>query len=117
MSKIPDITDAEQWTVQRAVDERWGKGTVELQLADVEARLDKGDHELTDCPAIYWEQGECHFVILKTTEKHYRTLFYYGNREQFGTSIPEYDELGDCDLSLLSLQSDHERNRAELKAA
>lgn len=43
MSKIPDIKDTEQWTVQSSLGERWGKGTVELHLADAEARLFKGD--------------------------------------------------------------------------
>ena len=115
MSNICDINETERWTVRCSLDERWGKDKVEIHLADVEARLSKGDRELTECPALYWEQGECHFVIIKTNESIYRTQFYYGNREQFGTSIDEYNDLGDCVLSLLRLQADHERDRAEQK--
>lgn len=113
MSKIPDITDTEQWTVQSSLNERWSKDKVDLQVVDVEARLDPSDRELTDCPALYWEQADCHFIIIKTAEKHYRTQFYYGNREQFGTGIHEYEDLGECVISLLRLQADHELTQAE----
>lgn len=113
MSKIPDITDTEKWAVRSTLDERWGKDKVDLQVVDVEARLSKADRELTECPALYWEQSECHFVIIKTADSAYRTQFFYRNREQFGTGIPEYDNIGDCALSLLRLQADHELKRAQ----
>ncbi len=113
MSSIPDITEIEKSIVRSTLDERWGKDNIELHIVDVEARLSKADRELTECPALYWEQGECHFVIIKTADSQYRTQFYYGNLEQFGTSIPEYDSIGDCVLSLLRLQADHELSRAE----
>jgi len=115
MSTIPDISDTEKWSVRSTLDERWGKDKVELHIVDVEARLSPADRELTECPALYWEQGECHFVIIKTDQSRYRTQFYYGNREQFGTSIPEYDNLSECVLSLLRLQADHELKRAQEK--
>ena len=113
MSAIADITETEKWTVRNSLDERWGKDKVELHIVDVEARLDPADRELTECPALYWEQEDCHFVIIKTGDKHYRTQFYYGNREQFGTGIHEYEDLGDCVLSLLRLQADHELSQSE----
>ena len=112
MSNIPDITETEQWTIQTSLDERWGKDVIALELVDVEARLDASDRELTECPAVYWQQGDCHFVILKTGDKSYRTQFYYGNREQFGTGIREYDDLAECVVSLLRLQADHESTRS-----
>ena len=59
-------------------------------------------------PAVFWQQGDCHFVIMKTGESSYRTQFYYGNREQYGTGIHEYDDLAECTVSLLRLQADHE---------
>jgi hypothetical protein len=113
MSAIPDITDTEIHTVRSILDERWSKDKVDLHVVDVEARLSPADRELTECPALYWEQGQCHFVIIKTDDSRYRTQFYYGNREQFGTGIPEYDNVGDCALSLLRLQADHESTRHE----
>lgn len=113
MSTIPDINDTEKRIIRSCLDERWGKDSVDFQVVDVEARLDPSDRELTECPAVYWEQGKCHFVIIKTADNHYRTQFYYGNREQYGTGIHEYNDLGDCVLSLLRLQADHERDRQQ----
>jgi len=111
MSAIPDITDTEKHTVRQVLNERWGKDKVDMHLVDVEARLSPADRELTECPALYWEQGDCHFVLIKTDDSRYRTQFFYGNREQFGTGIHEYDNIGDCALSLLRLQADHESTR------
>ncbi len=105
------LTDSEQWIVRNSLDERWGKDIVTFDLVDVEVRLDPSDRELTDCPAFYWEQGDCHFVIMKTADRAYRCQFYYGNREQFGTSIPEYGDLSECVVSLLRVQADHESTR------
>jgi hypothetical protein len=113
MNTIPDISDTEKWSVRSTLNERWGKDRVELHVVDVEARLSPDDRELTECPALYWEQKKCHFVIIKTDINRYRTQFYYGNREQFGTSIPEYDNLAECALSLLRLQADHALTLAE----
>lgn len=112
MINIPDITDSEQWTVQSTLDERWAKDAVRLELVDVEARLDPSDRELTACPAFYWENGDCHFVIIKVAERRYRTQFFYGNREQYGTGKREYDDLAECVVSLLRLQADHESTRS-----
>jgi hypothetical protein len=112
MSSIPDITDTEQWAVQNTLDKRWGKHKITLHIVDVEARLSRADRELTECPAFFREQGKCHFVIIKTDESRYRNQFYYGNREQFGTSIPEYNNLAECALSLLRLQADNELSLA-----
>ena len=111
MSNIPDITDSEHWAIKTSLDERWGKDIITPELVDVEARLDPSDRELTECPALYWQQGDCHFVIMKTGERAYRTQFYYGNREQFGTGIREYEDLADCVVSLLRLQADHDSTR------
>jgi len=112
MSDIPDITDTEHWTIRTSLDERWGKDVIIPELVDVEARLDPSDRELTDCPAVFWQHQDCHFIIMKTGEGSYRTQFYYGNREQFGTGIREYEDLADCVVSLLRLQADHESIRS-----
>ena len=113
MNTIPAISDTEKWTVRSTLNERWGKDKVELHVVEVEARLSPADRKLTEYPALYWEQDKCHFVIIKTHDNCYRTQFYYTNREQFGTSIPEYDNLAECALSLLRLQADHALTLAE----
>ncbi len=112
MINIPEITDSEQWAVQSTLDERWEKNLVKLELVDIEARLDPSDRELTDCPAFFWQSGDCHFVIMKVAESCYRTQFFYGNREQYGTGKHEYDDLSECVVSLLRLQADHESTRS-----
>ena len=48
---------------------------------------------------------------LKVGEKSYRNQFFYTAREQFGTGREEYDEVGDCVITLLRLQADHEAMR------
>lgn len=112
MSNIPNITETELWTIKSSLDERWGKDAITPEQVDVEARLDPSDRELTDCPAVYWQQDDCHFVIMKTADQAYRTQFYYGNREQFGTGIREYDDIAECVISLLRLQADYESTRS-----
>ena len=112
MSDIPDISDTEHWTIKTSLDERWGKDVITPELVDVEARLDPSDRELTECPAVFWHYKDCHFIIMKTGGNSYRTQFYYGNREQFGTGKREYEDLADCVVSLLRLQADHESTRS-----
>jgi len=112
MSDIPEINETELWTIKTSLAERWGKDAITTELVDVEVRLDPSDRELTDCPAIFWQHLDCHFVIMKTGDQTYRTQFYYGNREQYGTGIHEYGDIGDCVVSLLRLQADHESTRS-----
>lgn len=113
MSAIADITDIEKWTVRNSLDERLGKDEVDLHIINVEASLDPADRELTECPAQYWERGKSHFVIINNAGNSCRTQFYYGNREQFGTGVHKYQDLGDGVPSLLHLQADHELTQAE----
>jgi hypothetical protein len=110
-SQIPDFTETELWVVRSAVNERFGK-EIALELADVELRLSPEDRVLTSCPAVYWSERGAHFVISKVGEKAYRCQFYYRGFEQYGTGRQEYDDLGHCVVTLLQVQSDHERQRA-----
>ena len=110
MSNIPDFTDTERSIVEQTVKERYGK-PVDVQSADAEIRLYPDDRELTSVPVLYWEARDAHFVIFKVAEKSYRNQFFYTAREQFGTGREEYDEVGDCVITLLRLQADHESTR------
>ncbi len=109
---IADITQIEQWTLRSCLEERWGKDRVDFELVEVEARLEPGDRELTECPAFFWEHDDCHYIIMKTGDKSWRCQFYYRNLEQFGTGVHEYEDLGDCALALLRLQADHKSARS-----
>jgi hypothetical protein len=112
MSPIPDFTATEQHVVEATVNERFGK-PVEVLAADAEIRLYTGDRELTEVPVLYWSERNCQFVIFKVADSRYRNQFFYSVKDQFGTGREEYDDLGDCVLTLLRVQADHEAMRAE----
>ena len=112
MTGIPDFTDIENTTVLSTVNERWGKDAVELHPADVDSQLIPNDKTQTTCPAIFWHINDCNFVIIKTAERRYRCQFFYSKElEQLGTGIMEFDNIGDCVVTLLQVQADHERER------
>jgi len=111
MSKVPDFTDTEREVVAQTVKERFGKA-VEVQAADAEIRMYPDDRELTEVPVLYWTERGCQFVIFKVGENRYRNQFFYSVREQFGTGRDEYDNIGDCAVTLLRVQADHEAQRA-----
>lgn len=112
MPTIPEFTDHELWIVRNALEERFGE-PVEPDVAESELRLDPFSSELTPCPTLFWEMHECKFVIFKTGDKRYRCMFFYRVREQFGTGIDEYDDLTECVVTLLQVQADHERDKAQ----
>ncbi len=110
MSKIADFTKSEIWTIDSTLKERWGKeNEIELQFADTEIRLHMGDRETTECPAVIWQHDGCNFVIFKTGMQNYRCQFFYKGYQQYGTGVHEYDDIGDCIISLLQVQSDQNR--------
>lgn len=106
MPAVSDITENEMWVVKCTLQERYDFD-VELQIADSEIRLRPSDRNLTECPIFYWEVDDCHFVIFKTGDRKYRSLFYYRLYQQMGTGVPEYDNLAECVTSLLQVQADH----------
>jgi len=111
MTKISDFTQSEIWTIESTLKERWGKNNeVELQFADTEIRLHLGDKETTECPAVIWQHEGCNYIIFKSGIQSYRCQFFYKGYQQYGTGIHEYDDIGDCIISLLQVQSDQNRN-------
>ncbi|HTY98999.1 MAG TPA: hypothetical protein VMB75_04155 [Rhodocyclaceae bacterium] len=108
MSKISDFTDIELKLVNQSLFERYGR-TVAIQLADAELQLGAEDDELTLCPTLYWEERGAHFVVFKIGEGRYRGQFFYSETTQYGTGRNSFDNLGDCVITLLQVQSDHER--------
>jgi hypothetical protein len=113
---IPDFTDAEQKLVSSALFERYGK-LVPFQLADSELQRDASSEELTLCPTIYWAERGAQFVVCKVAPERFRCQFFYSKTEQYGTGHEEYNSLGDCVLTLLQVQSDHERQLANISAS
>lgn len=113
---IPDYTDAEQKLVSATLFERYGK-LVPFQLADSELQLDASSEELALCPTIYWAERGAQFVVCKVAADRYRCQFFYSETEQYGTGHDEYNSLGDCVLTLLQVQSDHERQLANISSS
>jgi hypothetical protein len=110
MPRIPDITENEMWIVETTLRERYGKDK-DLQVVDTDIRLHSSDRELTECPAFYWEDNQCHFIVVKTGEKRYRCQFFFRVHQQYGTGVDEYDDLAQCLVSLLQAQADHVREQ------
>jgi hypothetical protein len=110
MGNIPDFTESEIWTVRQTLRERYGE-EVEPEIADTEVRLTPGAKELTVCPALYWEGRGAHFVLVKVGEDRFRGQFYYRLHQMFGAGIDEFDDVGDCTVTLLRVQADHESSQ------
>ena len=110
MPSTPDFTETELWTLESTLKERWGNDSeIELQLAETEVRLCPSDNEATECSAVIWQHAGCNFIIIKSGLQNYRCQFFYRGYQQYGTGVREYDDIGDCIVSLLQVQSDHAR--------
>jgi hypothetical protein len=107
MSTIEDYTDSELWLIKSTLKERYGKD-VDIQLADIELRLNP-----YACPAAYWEDEGCHFIVCKSGDSRYRCQFYYRVHQMYGTGVEEYDDLSECTVSLLQVQADYAANRED----
>ncbi len=108
MATVSDFTDEEMNAIRSAVENRWKGALVELHPADVGTRLSAYSNELTECPAIFWTQGACHFILVKTGENRYRCQFFYTPHDQYGTGINEYHDISEAVTSLLRIQADQD---------
>jgi hypothetical protein len=107
---IQPMTGTERWVVTGAVSERYGR-EVEIQDVETEIRLYIDDRELTLCPGFYWTGHGCHFVLSKTGDSRYRSMFFWRIRDRFATGREEYNDIGDCVTTLLKMQADEEARR------
>ncbi|MDX9766254.1 MAG: hypothetical protein RBT51_02840 [Ectothiorhodospiraceae bacterium] len=112
---IPDFTDAELQLLGRTLYERYGR-LVPLQQAEAEIQIDPEGEELTTCPAVYWEERGAHFVIFKLGDSRFTAQFFYSEAQQYGTGKDSFDNLGDCTITLLQVQSDHERQMQGIRS-
>ena len=115
MTSIPDFTEAEHKRVSGMLFERYAK-LVPIQLADSELQLGGDPSQLTVCPTIYWNERGVHFIVCKVFANRYRCQFFYSEVEQYGTGKDEYDNLESCVMILLQVQSDHERQLANVSS-
>lgn len=107
LETIPDFYDSEIWVIKNTLKERYNQ-EIELNFGDAEVRLHPDHRHLTTCPVVTWKVDKVTFVIIKTGLERYRCQFFYRVHQQFGTGIEEYDNIGDCVISLLRVQADYE---------
>jgi hypothetical protein len=107
MAAIPDFTEIERKLVAQTLLERYGRD-IAIESGDAEIELVAESGQLDTCPVLYWEERGAHFVIFKLAESRYRAQFYYSDTLQFGTGKEAFENLGDCVITVLQVQSDHE---------
>ncbi|MFZ5899676.1 MAG: hypothetical protein ACOYU7_11065, partial [Bacillota bacterium] len=105
MSGIAGFSDADLSLVQAALRERFGR-QVQVEEVETEIRLHPADRELTVCPALYWKEEGCSFVVSKTGDNKYRSMFFWSIKDRFATGKEEYDNLGDCVVTTLKMQEE-----------
>ncbi|NWG86301.1 MAG: hypothetical protein HXY26_02135 [Hydrogenophilaceae bacterium] len=107
---IAGFSDADLSLVQAALRERFGR-QVAVEGVETEIRLHPVDRELTACPALYWKEDDCNFVVSKTGENQFRSMFFWSIKDRFSTGKEEYDNLGDCVVTTLKMQEEASRLR------
>ncbi len=112
---IPDFTGSELKLVNQTLFERYGR-MVALQTAEAEVQLDPESEDLTTCPVIYWEERGAHFVAFKLSDNRYKAQFFYSETTQYGTGKESFDNLGDCIITLLQVQADHEQEMKGIRS-
>ena len=116
MSKtIADFSDSELKLVSHTLFERYGR-IVALQAADAEIQLDAESELLSTCPVLYWEERGAHFVVFKLEDTRYKAQFFYNDTTQYGTGKESFDNLGDCVITLLQVQADHEQEMKGIRS-
>ncbi|MGE5467513.1 MAG: hypothetical protein ACM3Y9_08830 [Ignavibacteria bacterium] len=111
---IPDFNEAELKLAQQTLRERYGR-EIPTETAEAEIGVGEGG-DLDTCPVLYWEERGAHFVVFKVGESRFRAQFFYSEAAQYGTGKNEFNNLGDCLVTLLQVQSDHERQMAGVRS-
>jgi len=112
---IPDFTDSELKLTNQTLLERYGH-MVALQTADAEVQLEPDSEDLTTCPVIYWEERGAHFVVFKLDVSRFKAQFFYSEVTQYGTGKEGFDNVGDCVITLLQVQADHEQQMQGIRS-
>jgi hypothetical protein len=113
-SSISDFSEHDKQVVTETLVGRYGR-VVPAEWAEAEVQLTPESDELTICPALYWEGRGAHFVVIKLGDNRYKGQFYYSEAQQYGTGHDSFDSLGDCVVTLLQIQADHERQMDSLR--
>lgn len=112
---IADFSDSELKLINQTLVERYGR-MVPLQTADAEIQLHAESNALDTCPVVYWEERGAHFVVLKLGDTRFKAQFFYNEATQYGTGKESFDNLGDCVVTLLQVQADHEQQMQGIRS-
>lgn len=113
---IKPFTARERNLISQTLLERFGHA-VPLQAVDAELQLNLLKEEFAMCPSVMWKENGAHFIVFKTGDERFRCLFYYNEATQFATGQDEYDNLGDCVVSLLQVHTDQEEESRKIRNA
>ena len=107
---IPDFNNFELETVQKTLNERFGR-EVDILHGEAEVRLNVYSTDMALCPVLLWKADGCQFVIIKQGQHAYRPQFFYKVTEEYGTGTDSYPDIADCVVALLQTQADHHSQR------
>lgn len=112
---IADFSDSELKLIVQTLSERYGR-RVAVQTGEADIQLNPGIDALDSCPVAYWEERGAHFVVFKLDEARFKAQFFYNETTQYGTGKDSYDNLGDCVVTLLQVQADHEQQMKGIRS-
>jgi hypothetical protein len=113
---IKPFSARERSLVSQTLLERFGHA-VPLQPVDAELQLNLLKEEFALCPSLTWTENGAHFIVFKTDDERFRSLFYFNEALLFGTGKDEFDNLGDCVITLLQVHADHEEQSRKVRNA
>lgn len=111
---IRPFSAREKHLISQTLLERFGHA-VPLEPVDAELQLNLLKEEFAFCPSIMWKENGANFIVFKTGDERYRCLFYYNEATLFGTGKDEYNNLGDCVVTLLQVHSDQEEQSRKIR--
>lgn len=98
-----DFSKEEINIINKAIATRWQE--MDIHLADIEIARSAKDEKTIPCPAVVWETADCTFVVAKVDELAYKSVFYYMSTKQIDTGVNEFNDLQDCVITLMKVQS------------
>ena len=113
---IKPFSARERNLISQTLLERFGHA-VALQPVDAELQLNLLKEEFALCPSIAWTENGAHFIVFKTGDERFRSLFYFNEALLFGTGKDEFDNLGDCVVTLLQVHTDQEEQSRKVRNA
>jgi len=111
------FTSHELALIKTTLRERYDRD-IPFETAEAEICLNPDQQEnLSLCEVVTWSTEETGFVIFKITTQRFRAQFFTSDNKQYGVGKQEFDNLGDCLITLLQIQSDFVRERAGIKSS